>query len=63
VLRLDDGTAQTALPAPGRRPAILTVRAAHPDGRRLERTVAEPDGDGLLRALLADGWHVEEVAR
>jgi ABC-type multidrug transport system ATPase subunit len=63
VLRLDDGTAQTALPAPGGRPAILTVRAAHPDGRRLERTVAELDGDALLRALLADGWHVEEVRR
>jgi ABC-type multidrug transport system ATPase subunit len=64
VLRLVDGTASAAA-VPAARPASvrLTVRARHPDGRALERTVPEGEGDGLLRALLRDGWHVEEVVR
>jgi heme exporter protein A len=61
VLRLHDGTATTT--AAEERPARLTVRAVHRDGRRLERTVDEADGDHVLRGLLAEGWHVEEVRR
>lgn len=63
ALHLRDGTAHaTPTPRSAPRPeATLTVRAAHPDGRRVERTVPERAGDALLRALLADGWHVEEV--
>jgi heme exporter protein A len=62
ALRLCDGTAAAALPGAtaARR---LTIRAVHRDGRRLERTVAEAEGDDLLRALLAAGWHVLEVRR
>jgi ABC-type multidrug transport system ATPase subunit len=41
----------------------VTVTASHPDGRRLERTVAEGAGDDLLRELLAGGWHIEAVRR
>jgi ABC-type multidrug transport system ATPase subunit len=66
ALRLHDGTAApAAAPATPRRAAtpLLTVRARHPDGRRTERTVPETEGDDLLRALLHDGWHVEEVRR
>jgi hypothetical protein len=57
VLLLRDGAC-----GPGRAPR-LTVRAAHPDGRRLERAVEEAAVDALLRDLLAAGWHVEEVRR
>ena len=32
-------------------------------GRRLEEAVAEGAVDDRLRALLADGWHIEEVRR
>jgi hypothetical protein len=65
VLGLRDGTAAPAAVPPPPRPsaARLTVRARHADGRRIESTVSEADGDDLLRALLRDGWHVEEVAR
>jgi heme exporter protein A len=64
VLRLRDGTAEAArVPRAIRARAALTVRAVHPDGRRLERTVAEAESDAILRALLAAGWHVEEVRR
>jgi heme exporter protein A len=63
VLHLRDGTAHAAPAAPATRStqATLTVRAVHPDGRRVERTVSESAGDALLRALVADGWHVVEV--
>jgi ABC-type multidrug transport system ATPase subunit len=61
ALRLRDGTAAAALPRAAA--ARLTIRAVHRDGRRLERTVAEAEGDDLLRALLAAGWHVLEVRR
>jgi heme exporter protein A len=60
VLRLSGGACHAEAPD-GRVP--LRVRASHPDGRRLERAVAEHAADALLRALLDDGWHVEEVAR
>jgi ABC-type multidrug transport system ATPase subunit len=65
VVRLHDGTAAPAPVAAALGPAVarLTVRARHPDGRRIESTVAEAEGDDLLRALLRDGWHVEEVRR
>jgi ABC-type multidrug transport system ATPase subunit len=65
VLGLRDGTAAPAAapPAPRAAAARLTVRARHADGRRIESTVSEADGDDLLRALLRDGWHVEEVVR
>jgi ABC-type multidrug transport system ATPase subunit len=65
VLGLQDGTAAPAAVPAAPRPssARLTVRARHADGRRIESTVSEADGDDLLRALLRDGWHVEEVAR
>jgi ABC-type multidrug transport system ATPase subunit len=65
VLRLRGGTAEAAaLPATAASAArLLTVRAIHPDGRRLEQTVPERGSDALLRALLADGWHVLEVRR
>jgi ABC-type multidrug transport system ATPase subunit len=63
VLHLGGGTAQPALAAHGTRTTTLTIRAVHPDGPRLERTVAAHESDALLRALLADGWHVEEVRR
>jgi ABC-type multidrug transport system ATPase subunit len=62
VLGLRDGTAALE-PTSAAPVARLTIRAVHPDGRCLERTVAEAAGDDLLRALLADGWHVEEVRR
>jgi heme exporter protein A len=63
VLKLEDGTARGALPAPASRTARVIVRASHPDGRRFERAVAGHESDALLRALLAEGWHVEEVRR
>ena len=63
ALRLHDGRAAHAEPAAAAPTARLTIRAAHPDGRRLERTVAEADGDDLLRDLLATGWHVRDVRR
>jgi ABC-type multidrug transport system ATPase subunit len=61
VLRLRDGTAEAA--ALAIRAAAVTVRAVHRDGRRLEQIVGEAESDALLRALLADGWHVLEVHR
>jgi heme exporter protein A len=61
VLRLGDGNAETA--ALAMRAATVTVRAVHRDGRRLEQIVGEAESDALLRALLADGWHVLEVRR
>jgi ABC-type multidrug transport system ATPase subunit len=74
VVRLGDGTAHhaAAVRTPARRLAAraaptaleapaVTVRAAHPDGRRLERVVAAGASDDLLRALLDAGWHVDEV--
>jgi hypothetical protein len=48
---------------PARRQATLTIRAVHPDGRAFERAIAEAQSDALLRALLAEGWHVVEVRR
>jgi ABC-type multidrug transport system ATPase subunit len=64
VLRLSDGTAAAEpAAAPARRAATITVRAVHPDGRRFERAVVEARSDALLRALLAEGWHVLEVRR
>jgi ABC-2 type transport system ATP-binding protein len=56
-LRLGDGAVAHAATG-GRR-----IVASHRDGRRLERTVADDAGDDLLRELLADGWHIEEVRR
>ena len=46
---------------PGGGPVTVVVLAAHPDGRRLERTVPAGASDDLLRDLLAAGWHVEAV--
>jgi heme exporter protein A len=63
LLQLRDGTAQPALSQRAGAVATLLVRASHPDGRRVEHTVPEPQSDAFLRALLADGWHVEEVRR
>jgi ABC-type sulfate/molybdate transport systems ATPase subunit len=76
VLALRDGAVEhRAVPAvarpalPGAADAVaplarrLTVRARHADGRRLEEAVAEGAADDRLRALLADGWHIEEVRR
>ncbi len=76
VLALRDGAVEhRAVPAasrpalPGAADAVaplacrLTVRARHADGRRLEEAVAEGAVDDRLRALLADGWHIEEVRR
>ena len=70
TLRLRGGTAEADAPGPARcEPAPATtgsaggvrVRAVHPDGRRMERCVTGAGSDDLLRALLAEGWHVEEV--
>jgi ABC-type multidrug transport system ATPase subunit len=76
VLALRDGAAEHRAAPPVPRPAIpgttgavaplarrLTLRARHADGRRLEEAVAEAEVDDRLRALLADGWHIEEVRR
>ncbi len=76
MLALRDGAVEhRAVPAvprpalPGAADAVaplarrLTVRARHADGRRLEEAVAEGAADDRLRALLADGWHIEEVRR
>jgi ABC-type multidrug transport system ATPase subunit len=63
VLKLEGGTARGALPASVPRTARVIVRASHPDGRSFERAVAADESDALLRALLTDGWHVEEVRR
>jgi ABC-type multidrug transport system ATPase subunit len=69
VLRLRHGTCVLLDgPAPpaaasARRTAALMLRASHPDGRRLQRAVAEDAVDAVLRALLDDGWHIEEVRR
>jgi ABC-type multidrug transport system ATPase subunit len=65
VLRLSDGAAEEAATTsvPARRQATLTIRAVHPDGRAFERAIAEAQSDALLRALLAEGWHVVEVRR
>jgi ABC-type multidrug transport system ATPase subunit len=63
-LHLCDGTAAPAEPPAARTGSrALAVRAVHPDGRRLERTVDEDDVDDLLRELLDGGWHVAEVRR
>ena len=43
--------------------AHVTVVASHPDGRRIERAVPAAAGDAVLRALLAEGWRVEELHR
>ena len=61
ALRLAGGACRTGGRRAGGRE--LLVRAAHPDGRRLARQVGEAAVDALLRELLADGWHVEEVRR
>ena len=53
-LRLRDGSAELGAFA-----QLVTVVATHPDGRRIERAVA--DSDALLRELLAAGWHIESV--
>jgi energy-coupling factor transporter ATP-binding protein EcfA2 len=62
ALRLRDGRCEPA-PALSARagPRPVAVRAVHRDGRRLEQTVPAGAGDALLRALLDDGWHVEEL--
>ena len=74
VLRLHDGgcergavggAAVTTEPSVGEGAvagaATLRVVAMHPDGRRLSRDVVAGASDELLRELLAEGWHVEEV--
>jgi ABC-type multidrug transport system ATPase subunit len=58
VLELRDGRCRPRDAAGAPRVAIAAV---HPDGRRLRRAVAPHASDGLLRDLLADGWHVESV--
>ena len=63
VVRLRDGTLEHAGPPAATNARRLTVCAVHPDGRRIEQAVPEGDADDLLRALLARGWHVEEVRR
>jgi ABC-type multidrug transport system ATPase subunit len=42
-------------------PATVLVCASHPDGRRVERRTRQELSDDVLKSLLADGWHVEEV--
>ena len=61
ALRLDAGTCRSGDGAPAERE--LLVRAGHPDGRTLARAVREDAVDALLRELLDEGWHVEEVRR
>ena len=77
TLRLQDGTAEArpagppGPPGPPRTDArsattlegagAVRVRAVHPDGRRLDRSVAGVASDDLLRTLLAEGWHIEEL--
>jgi ABC-type multidrug transport system ATPase subunit len=63
VMRLRDGTLEHAGPPAATTARRLTVRALHPDCRRIEQAVPEGDADDLLRALLAHGWHIEEVRR
>jgi heme exporter protein A len=63
VMRLRDGTLEHAGPPAATTARRLTVCAVHPDGRRIEQAVREGDADDLLRALLAHGWHIEEVRR
>jgi ABC-type multidrug transport system ATPase subunit len=62
-LRVGDGGVAAGPAATARARPLVTVTASHADGRRLERAVAESEGDDLLRELLAGGWHVEEVRR
>lgn len=62
VLRLREGACERdAAPAHDAYASLLTIIATHPDGRRLERVVQGHAGDELLRDLLRDGWHVEQV--
>jgi ABC-type multidrug transport system ATPase subunit len=42
---------------------MVTVRASHPDGRRLARSTSDGSVDDLLRRLLEQGWHIDEVRR
>jgi ABC-type multidrug transport system ATPase subunit len=39
----------------------VTVRASHRDGRRLARSETNRSVDDLLRRLLEQGWHIDEV--
>jgi ABC-type multidrug transport system ATPase subunit len=60
VLELRDGRCRSRTARGGAR---VVVRASHPDGRRVRRSVPAAAGDELLRELLADGWHIEAVTR
>ena len=62
-LRLGGGACRPGDGGGARAERELLVRAVHPDGRRLARAVAEAGVDDVLRELLRDGWHVEEVRR
>ncbi len=70
VLRLHDGACERGGAAVTTEPSVgadvagaatVHVVATHPDGRRLSRGVVASASDELLRELLAEGWHVEEV--
>ena len=63
VMRLRDGTLEHAGPPGTTTARRLTICAVHHDGRRIEQAVPEGDADDLLRALLAHGWHIEEMRR
>lgn len=42
---------------------LRLIAAVRDDGERLTRHVPAADVDGVLVALIGDGWHVEEVRR
>ena len=63
VLAIGDGDGDGHAPGPRAPAPTVTVRAVQPDGRRIERAIAEDRADDLLRALLDGGWHIEEVER
>jgi ABC-type multidrug transport system ATPase subunit len=60
LLRLADGRCVAEPPAPT--VAATHLLASHTDGRHLDEHLPPSEIDDRLRALLADGWHIERVS-